>query len=100
MEIEIGSYQKKPVVIQAIRFDGSNGDKIAKWAKRFDVDVRVRSAQKHNAELKIPTLEGLMTGEIGDYIIKGIKGEFYPCKPGIFDLTYESKGTMMLEVGE
>jgi hypothetical protein len=37
----------------------------------------------------IETLEGNMTADKGDYIIKGIKGEFYPCKPDIFELTYE-----------
>lgn len=39
--------------------------------------------------MKIETLEGVMTADIGDYIIKGVKGECYPCKPDIFHMTYE-----------
>lgn len=78
-------YRKKPVVIEAMLFDGtlSNAQEIAKWAGHpFDwsgsPDV-----------LMIPTLEGTMTACEGDYIIKGVQGEFYPCKPDIFEATYE-----------
>ena len=45
-----------------------------------------------NPVLKIPTLEGVMTAQVGDYIIKGVHGEFYPCKPDIFKETYEPSG--------
>lgn len=44
---------------------------------------------KYPGKLKIKTLEGVMTADIGDYIIKGVNGEFYPCKPDIFEKTYE-----------
>ena len=43
----------------------------------------------NDQELRIQTLEGSMIASVGDYIIKGVKGEFYPCKPDIFEMTYE-----------
>lgn len=80
-------YRKKPVVIEAIQFTDSNHSEINKFTNAkiscgIDVDNLV-------SELIITTLEGNMKADIGDYIIKGIKGEFYPCKPDIFEQTYE-----------
>lgn len=49
----------------------------------------IGSRSEGNAKLLIPTLEGVMEASEGDYIIKGVKGEFYPCKPDIFEATYE-----------
>ena len=51
--------------------------------------IRVDYKNKENPTLKINTLEGIMTASVGDYIIKGVQGEFYPCKPDIFEQTYE-----------
>lgn len=78
-------YRKKPVVIEADIFDGTleSAQKIAKWAgSPFNWTG-------HQDGLTIPTLEGDMTASKGDYIIKGVKGEFYPCKPDIFEQTYD-----------
>ena len=75
-------YRKKPVVIQALHW---NGDNIAE-ALRFCNDCFLIKG----TELKIVTLEGTMSASIGDYIIKGVDGEFYACKPDIFKKTYES----------
>jgi hypothetical protein len=77
-------YRKKPVVIEAIRFGGSNHDEIFRWAGWDMVIVK-----NDRSVLVIPTLEGDMTASAGDWIIKGIKGEFYPCKPDIFAATYD-----------
>lgn len=75
-------YRKKPVVIEAVQFTGNNVDEILEFAKdSFN--------NPSTSEIVIPTLEGNMIASIGDYIIKGINGEFYPCKPDIFDKTYE-----------
>ena len=52
-------------------------------------DLRVNYADPENPVLKIETLEGVMKASVGDYIIKGVNGEFYPCKPDIFQKTYE-----------
>jgi len=80
-------YRKKPVVIEAMQFTDENKDRVFNW-----VSTGNRSADFDNAGnpvLKIQTLEGVMTASLGDYIIKGVKGEFYPCKPDIFEATYE-----------
>lgn len=77
----VQNFKKKPVVIQAVLLTTTNGEEVAAWCLgNFD---------KENWELRIPTLEGVMTADVGDWIIRGVKGEFYPCKPDIFDATYE-----------
>jgi hypothetical protein len=52
-------------------------------------EMDARNENKRYVAINIPTLEGVMRASEGDYVIKGIKGEFYPCKPDIFDSTYE-----------
>jgi hypothetical protein len=77
-------YRKKPVVIEAMKFDGTNRAPIEKW-------VGVESdLLSHDQTIKIPTLEGVMMAQIGDFIIKGVQGEFYPCRSDIFQQTYEA----------
>lgn len=86
-------YRKKPVVIEAIQYTG-NGFEINQWSKGVVVESPVLEPSKENPTgeyLQIHTLEGTMIGIVGDYIIKGIKGEFYPCKPDIFEQTYEKE---------
>lgn len=81
---EIKRYKKKPVEIQAIQFTVDNRDLVAHWCGGRvieDIDVLYM--------ITIPTLEGTMYGILGDYIIKGVRGEFYPCKRDIFEETYE-----------
>ncbi len=83
----VKKYRKKPVVIEADLFDGSldSAQRISKWAGN-------PFGWTGNPEkLTIPTLEGEMTASKGDYIIKGVQGEFYPCKPDIFAATYEEQ---------
>ena len=79
-------FRKKPVTITATIWNGTaeRADFIRAWSK-FKV-----SAELESGRLFIDTLEGQMTAQIGDYIICGVKGEFYPCKPDIFEATYES----------
>lgn len=55
-----------------------------------DQPVKVDYQDSKNPKLKIQTLEGVMEASVGDYIIKGVNGEFYPCKPDIFEKTYEA----------
>ena len=77
-------YIKKPVVIEAVQWDGENTSEIL----AFCPDCF--SYKKDEAPvLVVNTLEGAMTASIGDFIIKGLKGEFYPCKPDIFNLSYD-----------
>lgn len=86
----IATYRKKPVEIEAVRFDGSSSQVSAlkEWMAGgwyIHPPVQTRDIQK----LEISTLEGVMTATAGDYIIRGVQGEFYPCKPDIFEATYE-----------
>lgn len=77
-------FKKKPVVIEAIRFDGNNYEEVAKFTLG---DVAIPMAPPH--ALLINTIEGAMLARAGDWIIRGVAGEFYPCKPKIFEATYE-----------
>lgn len=77
-------YRKKPVVIEAFR---PGFDLRPEWFYHA-VDAGIIYSGP-NGELKIKTLEGIHTVSPGDYIIKGVKGEIYPCKPDIFEMTYE-----------
>ena len=79
-------YRKKPVEIEAIQWTGDNRDEIWEFCplSYFNTDLETGMLS-----LMVQTLEGSMQASIGDYIIKGIKGEFYPCKPDIFDMTYD-----------
>ena len=76
-------YRKKPVVIEAVQFDGSNFSEID------TLMAGVNGFQDFPPRVVIVTLEGTMYGAVGDWIIKGVKGECYPCKPDIFEATYE-----------
>jgi hypothetical protein len=78
-------YRKKPVVIQAVQWTGENNTEIL----HFCSTCYITSSGK-SKDLIVSTLEGDMSASVGDYIIKGVKGEFYPCKKDIFDLTYET----------
>ena len=89
-------YIKKPVVIEAILWSGDNLFEMTTFMDARPV-LNCDSAHDHwdryqslvkRTGLEIKTLEGLMKADVGDYIIKGVKGEFYPCKPDIFKLTY------------
>lgn len=85
-------YRKKPVEIDAIQFDGTEGN-AKKIIQTFQNPHRVILYHARKAtgdpKLSIPTLEGKMVADVGDWIIRGIEGEIYPCKPGIFEQTYE-----------
>lgn len=81
-------YRKKPVVIEAIKWDGTNSDEIMKFSNATKTEDN-RTFSTDDRVLVIRTLEGNMYANIGDWIIKGVHGEFYPCKPDIFEKTYE-----------
>ena len=82
-------FRKKPVVIEAVQFTGQNGNEVCDFAGLNGVDVEDAGGKRARPFLIIPTLEGSMRADVGDWIIKGVKGEFYPCKPDIFEATYE-----------
>jgi len=79
--------RKKPVIVDAFEWRYSKDSTLPSWLQSA-IDAGAAGAMP-NGKLVIRTLEGEMTAEIGDYIIKGVKGELYPCKPDIFAATYE-----------
>lgn len=79
-------YRKKPVVIEAVKYsDIETAYEIQEWLAAHSIVIAYDGPC-----ILIPTLEGMMKASIGDYVIKGIQGEFYPCKPDIFEATYEA----------
>lgn len=81
-------YRKKPVVIEAIQFDGTalSASVLIDWGRGA---IGVEDASMAKETLCIETLEGVMHVSAGDYVIKGTSGEFYPCKPDVFAAVYE-----------
>ena len=87
-------YVKKPIAIEAVKWKGFNNDEIKDFAGD---SVKIEVIREGDADNGIPssvdcsieTLEGVMTANVGDYIIKGVNGEFYPCKQDIFEKTYD-----------
>ena len=78
-------YRKKPVVVEAIQLTNKNLLEVKEWCN----GELVPNAETSGYDLYISTLEGIMHVDINDYIIQGVEGEFYPCKPDIFEKTYE-----------
>lgn len=81
-------YRKKPVVIEAVQFTGTEKD-LTDILALCRGDKTAQVIRFEQGCVFIPTLEGLMRGEVGDWIIRGVKGEIYPCKPDIFEATYD-----------
>jgi hypothetical protein len=79
--------RKRPIAVEAMQYTGGNRRELQRWM----VDSAQASAQSADTDdrFRIATLEGEMTVSVGDWVIKGIQGEFYPCKPDIFLATYE-----------
>ena len=98
-DINMAKYKKKPVEIEAFQYDGdlkgSDGNYyVPDWAvKAFEEGIMFYdslSGREEPCELFINTLEGKHHVSVNDYVIQGVNGELYPCKPDIFDKTYES----------
>lgn len=79
-------FRKKPVVIEAMQFTDDNKNQVFNW---ITCNVVPAWDTNGNPALKIQTLEGDMLAQLGDWVIKGVKGEFYPCKEDIFLATYD-----------
>jgi hypothetical protein len=75
-------FRKRPVVVEAVQFDGS-------LESLESMSIQAVSQELTSDTCQIETLEGVMTASKGDWIIRGVKGEFYPCKPDVFAATYE-----------
>lgn len=80
-------FRKKPVVIEAVQFHEDNLNEVLSFIGTSNVEHTIINGVVENVTIR--TLEGDMKADIDDWIIKGVKGEFYPCKPDIFLATYE-----------
>ena len=83
----MAKYRKKPVVIEARQLTLDSIEEVAYWSNAI---IKNRALAANRWYLVIHTLEGDHEAKIGDWIIKGVQGEFYPCKPDIFEATYEA----------
>lgn len=87
-------YRKKPVVVEAVQWNGTNLSEIEMFCPIAQIEILDTAWEVGKgipvAIITIPTLEGEHIASKGDYIIKGVKGEYYPCKPDIFEATYEA----------
>lgn len=98
----MSKYRKKPVIIEARCFGDNAGDQsdMARWVNENGGSLKLFDGAAEQGKFSngygwrwthgsIETLEGIMRVNIGDYVIQGVQGEFYPCKPDIFEATYE-----------
>jgi len=88
----MAKYRKKPVVIEAFQYGLTDKSDLPLWAKDAMSRDLIKPFSQYGGSMRwaeIETLEGTMRANVGDYIIKGVKGEFYPCKPDVFEMTYE-----------
>jgi len=85
----MGKYRKKPVVIEAMQFDGHNYPEVVAWIESYTGHPEMAHSEAGTLSMTIPTLEGDHLANPDDWIIRGVAGEFYPCKPDIFSATYE-----------
>ncbi len=86
-------FKKKPVVVEARQYlNDSSSFELVGWVNegQYKRGPEVPFATWENGTLTIPTLEGDHIANVGDWIIEGVQGEFYPCKPDIFEATYEA----------
>jgi hypothetical protein len=81
-------FRKRPVVVEALRYTEEAVDEILEWLGRAGEDSGLHKAGALQS-LVVNTLEGDLTASPGDWIIRGVQGEFYACKPGIFESTFE-----------
>ena len=84
----MAKYRTKPCEIEAVQWNGDNLDEIIQFANKKNLMVKFKQNAKA-PELKIKTLEGDMEASVNDYIIRGLRGEYYPCKPDVFEKKYE-----------
>ena len=92
----IRQYRKKPVIVEAVQLDNINVPSVVRWIGEDKAKMELESDEAWKLgkappifSVTICTLEGNMKALLGDYVIRGVNGEFYPCKPDIFAKTYE-----------
>lgn len=93
----MAKFRKKPVVVEAMQYTGENVKAVEDFGARVKPNGHWDPGE---TRLRVTTLEGWTEASPGDWIIKGVKGEFYPCKPDIFEMTYETVGRPKEEIFE
>lgn len=88
--MKVLKYRKQPVVIEAVEFNEETAIEIQQWVNGHGHPINIDTDHKGNKVLIIPTPEGPMYAQVGDFIIRGVEGEFYPCKPTVFMVSYEA----------
>jgi hypothetical protein len=92
-EKQMPKFRKKPVIIEAMQFATTEAVLEPSYLDKFETWMREKDPQQRyhysGNQLLIPTLEGILAANVGDWIICGVKGELYPCKPDIFEAIYE-----------
>lgn len=78
-------FRKRPVIIEAIQYTADEKS----WNAIIAMGCKPNQSEHDGSSIRIPTLEGEHICSVNDWVIKGVKGEFYPCKPDIFEMTYE-----------
>jgi len=81
-------YMKRPVTIEAIQWTGDNIKEVYDFAGA-SITIPYKDRNVNESKIVLHTLEGPINASVGDFIIKGIKGEFYPCRADIFEMSYE-----------
>lgn len=100
MNVNAFKFRKKPVIIEAFQWHGEHCRENAGIFPEWMVEAAKSEVVKYlplAEAVEITTLEGTMRAELGDWIIRGVKGELYPCKPDIFEATYEPADAALLE---
>ena len=85
----VNRYKKKIIAIEAVQFNGKNYSECYSFMNENNKYLYLVISQPRSKYILIKNSDGNMIAQKGDYIIKGVNGEFYPCKPDIFDKTYE-----------
>jgi len=93
-ETEPRTYYKKPVAVEAMRYDGTNAAAVVAWAAMYPARYGASSLNMRRSatEIVVYTLEGVMYASPGDWMVKGVRGEFYPVKDAVFKASYEERG--------
>ena len=96
----IKKYVKKPIEIEAVQWIGNNLEEIYEFVGVENLCFNSKAVGEEVGELYIRTIEGDMHAAVNDFIIKGVKGEFYPCKPDIFYETYVERSEIKMCANE
>jgi hypothetical protein len=85
----VARFRKKPVEVEAMEYTRESRDAVIAWCGAIHTGIDDDGAEYELENIRIPTPEGDHMAQLGDWIIRGVKGEFYPCKPDIFKATYD-----------